>query len=667
MRPQATGIRKTGTFTGQHIEMSIDTNAMAHIMSVLTNLYSDPEMAVLREYSCNARDSHLAIGSTRPIEVTLPSPIEQYLVIEDFGLGLSLDDITAIYSRYGASTKRDTDEQTGMLGLGSKSALTYATQFTMTSVKNGVKVEVLISVKTNGAGVMEVMDTVATDQANGVRITIPTRPNNSFASKAEELFSLWPAGSVLVNGQAPKVPSGRFLSDARTTFLDDEDSSGARESVVVMGGVPYPLPYEYTRKISNTLNNRVVIYAPMGAVDFVPSREAMNMTPRTEKALEGFIADFEAQYLALVQAEFAACGTKAEAFAVATRVRGSSGIERKMGSFTYKGQDIPSRFGSDKNFWVHNKGTWSSRKNQRTSGFYARDLGKTPLMVTGYSGEGGPSAVMRAKVDKYCDDNGLSHSSYMIFITESILDGWVDIPTVDYATIKAIKVPRAAVASRAGTVVRQEDWDTIDANGRIEEQDGAKITKPVIYYSPVDIDDSRWNSVDRESVRKRMVNDFPTYTIIEAGKGRHARLLREFPTAKTYDVAIKELLDAQRANISDRTVALGTWNQRNSHPSHAWDKIAKGGTINDADLLAEVSDIATAEKTVADYVNACAVWRKCWKVGMNRNLDLTAPTTTLALNNYPLLWVHGIDRHPESVVQYINAAFAAANTKGTPA
>jgi hypothetical protein len=274
---------------------------------------------------------------------------------------------------------------------------------------------------------------------------------------------------------------------------------------------------------------------------------------------------------------------------------------------------------------------------------------------------------MRAKVDKYCDDNGLPHSPYMIFIPKSILDGWVDIPTVDYATIKAIKVPRAAVASRAGTVVRQEDWDTIDANGRIEEQDGAKITKPVIYYSPVDIDDNRWNSVDRESVRQRMVETFPTYTIIEAGKGRHARLLREFPTAKTYDVAIKESLDAQRAKISDRTIALGTWNQRNGHPSHKWDKIVKAGTINDADLLAEVSDIATAEKTVADYVNACAVWRKCWTQGMSRNLDLAAPTTTLALNNYPLLRVHGLDRHPESVVQYINAAFAAANTKGTPA
>jgi DNA topoisomerase VI subunit B len=125
------------------------------------------------------------VPTHRPIQIKLPTQFDHYLVIQDFGLGLSIDDITEIYSRYGASTKRDTDDQTGMLGLGSKSALTYATQFTMTSVKNGVKAEVLISVKTNGAGVMEVMDTSTTTEPNGVRITIPTRPDNDFKAKGK--------------------------------------------------------------------------------------------------------------------------------------------------------------------------------------------------------------------------------------------------------------------------------------------------------------------------------------------------------------------------------------------------------------------------------------------------------------------------------------------------
>ena len=294
MIPSSTGIKRSSTFTGQSIEMSIDTNSLAHIMSVLTNLYSDPEMAVLREYSCNARDSHLAVGQTRPIEITLPNNFDHYLVIEDFGLGLSIDDITDIYSRYGASTKRGTNDQTGMLGLGSKSALTYASQFTMTAVKDGVRSEVLISVKVDGSGKMEVMDTVTTTEPNGVRIIIPTKPANDFADKARKFFQYWADGTVLVNGEKPEtigdltdIGDGMFITDTPRSWQTREQND-----IIVMGGVPYPLPADYRSKLENVSRKYCVFYVPMGDVDFVPSREEMNLTPRTKDYLSNLIDRF---------------------------------------------------------------------------------------------------------------------------------------------------------------------------------------------------------------------------------------------------------------------------------------------------------------------------------------------------------------------------------------
>jgi sensor histidine kinase regulating citrate/malate metabolism len=110
---------------GEKIAMGIDPAAMAHIMSILTDLYSDPEYAVIREYSTNAFDSHIEAGQTRPIEVTLPTDLAPFLTIRDFGIGLDAEGIESIYSLYGASTKRNTNDQVGMLGLGCKSALTY--------------------------------------------------------------------------------------------------------------------------------------------------------------------------------------------------------------------------------------------------------------------------------------------------------------------------------------------------------------------------------------------------------------------------------------------------------------------------------------------------------------------------------------------------------------
>lgn len=60
MIPERTGVTVDSTVQGEDVAMSIDQSALAHIMNVLTDLYVDPELAVIREYSTNALDSHIA-------------------------------------------------------------------------------------------------------------------------------------------------------------------------------------------------------------------------------------------------------------------------------------------------------------------------------------------------------------------------------------------------------------------------------------------------------------------------------------------------------------------------------------------------------------------------------------------------------------------------------
>jgi hypothetical protein len=58
------------TVSGNRVAMTLDETALVHIMSVLTNLYSDPEKAIIREYATNAWDAHIEAGILRPIEIT---------------------------------------------------------------------------------------------------------------------------------------------------------------------------------------------------------------------------------------------------------------------------------------------------------------------------------------------------------------------------------------------------------------------------------------------------------------------------------------------------------------------------------------------------------------------------------------------------------------------
>src|SRR6185436_6194088 len=192
MKPDTRVLDVESTIVGDVIEMSIDEDSVPFIMSMMTDVYSDPDMAVVREYATNGRDSHIEAGIDRPIEITLPSELSMSLRIRDFGIGLDAEGIHKIYSKYGRSTKRGSDEATGVLGIGCKSALTYTDQFTLSGIKDGIRTEVIVSRNALGGGSMTIPVTYPTDDEDGVEVVIPAKRINDFARKADQLFRFWP-------------------------------------------------------------------------------------------------------------------------------------------------------------------------------------------------------------------------------------------------------------------------------------------------------------------------------------------------------------------------------------------------------------------------------------------------------------------------------------------
>ena len=652
MIPSATGIKRASTFTGQSIEMSIDTNSLAHIMSVLTNLYSDPEMAVLREYSCNARDSHLAVGQTRPIEITLPSNFDQCLVIEDFGLGLSIDDITDIYSRYGASTKRGTNDQTGMLGLGSKSALTYATQFTMTAVKDGVRSEVLISVKVDGSGKMEVMDTVTTTEPNGVRITIPTKPANDFTDKARKFFQYWAEGTVLVNGEQPEtigdltdIGDGMFITDTERSWQTREYND-----IIVMGGVPYPVPSDYKSKLEKVSRKYCVFYVPMGDVDFVPSREEMNLTPRTKEYLSNLIDRFIVNVGKTVAREINGCTEFPEALAVATKWRSVGNFEHKQ-KFTFRGLDIPIYF--ERKHWLYD-GTYQygSRKQSKEYRATAQKLGKS-VFVHGYIAEASPSKSIREKVWKWLENNGHDKRDIIIYSDTDFVGSWSTAIKVDYADVKATKLPTAK--STVVGKVRTYDWDVVQPNGSLKEENLPDTTK-VAYYSPTALSDVDYRSNQRSKLIA--IAQAKGYTLVEASAGRHARLCREIPNAITAQEMVKEYITAQVSVLSPRDVALYHYSSYGEISILKWQL----GGVKDKRLIAEIDDYATANKTVAKVWASVNDDSRIFG-GYSSQANLLTTDYDLSLTQYPLLRrITGFGEDiVDEIIVYLNAKYEMNN------
>jgi len=155
---------------GEVGEFRIRNSAKAfNILS--SGLYANKIRAIIRELSCNAYDSHVAAGcAERPFEVHLPTSLEPWFSVRDYGVGLSHQQVVNIYTTYFESTKTGSNDFVGALGLGSKSPFSYTENFGVTAVQNGHMGVYTAFINEQGVPSIALMTESATDEPNGVEV-----------------------------------------------------------------------------------------------------------------------------------------------------------------------------------------------------------------------------------------------------------------------------------------------------------------------------------------------------------------------------------------------------------------------------------------------------------------------------------------------------------------
>lgn len=316
--------KKISKATAGHetVDLSIDNSGLVHIMSLLTDLYSNPREAVLREYVSNAIDSHRRFGVTdKRIEVTVPyfeksaygwsnnqAAGGDKLIVRDYGVGMSKTELVEIYSRYGSSTKRTNNTEIGGFGLGAKSALAIAHRFDIVSIKDGIRVECYIEKNELGVGVLHFVSEAPTKEHSGVTITIPYTAQKTEA----ELFAFFVGQDdnlLTINGKKfdktvtnekyfdavygddPDAPLGWIVKKV----LDGVDFIENNDTYITIGGVIYNTNNGAFRDIKRSVESysrAVIVNVPIGSVDFTPSREDLIYRGRTITSLTQTFASF---------------------------------------------------------------------------------------------------------------------------------------------------------------------------------------------------------------------------------------------------------------------------------------------------------------------------------------------------------------------------------------
>lgn len=300
-------------------------NSTAEMFDILSRaIYEYSIPAIVREISCNAYDAHIEAGNTNPIQITMPTPLEPTFVVEDFGIGLNDEDVYNIYTVYGESTKKKSNDLTGYLGLGSKSPYAYTQTFSIRTRKDGIERHYNAYTE-KGVPNITLLREKQTSECNGVKVSIPVKSEDfgKFMDAAMHVYSVFPVMPEIIN--APNFtltwPSLiEELDESNYSVQEKKPSNFALYTgnfYAVMGNVAYQFKipeYEELKEYGMTkmesvymisefggYSKQLFVRFPMGSVEFAASRETLFQDDQTrEVVIKRFVEIVKAKYASVI-------------------------------------------------------------------------------------------------------------------------------------------------------------------------------------------------------------------------------------------------------------------------------------------------------------------------------------------------------------------------------
>lgn len=229
----------------ESIGMSLDLDSAQILMQMLSkNLYSDDIGSAIRECASNALDSHRRAGVDTPIIVSFKSSTDYNyeFCVEDFGIGLDADDVKNIISKYGKSTKRNSNTELGMMGLGFKAPLAYSSSFYFVCRKDGMERKYMMY-EGEDVNTIDLLYEAETTEANGVKVIIPVKYNDAYQFRKKIKEQLCYFESVYFDVPDDHTINNDFVISRHTHFQFSEMSTD-NNLHICLDNVYYPLDFE---------------------------------------------------------------------------------------------------------------------------------------------------------------------------------------------------------------------------------------------------------------------------------------------------------------------------------------------------------------------------------------------------------------------------------------
>lgn len=272
------------------------------ILTYLTKtIYSNPIRAVCQEIMSNARDAHREVGNhDRAITVQLPTELDPTWSCRDYGPGISPDRMENVFTKYGNSTKRGDNLQTGGFGIGCKTPFAYSDTFTIRTIakedgKNILRLYTAVKEGDTSPRLFCIGEGEETQEHTGTTISVAVKPQDfrDFATNTFTVTQFWSVRPEIKN------PCGHTWEDTKWEYEEPTWKIGNGRSYynevhVCVDGIPYRInvnEFNYlnekkdTKCLRNILGHNLVLYFGVGELSLSLNREQLQYDDRTKKAI----------------------------------------------------------------------------------------------------------------------------------------------------------------------------------------------------------------------------------------------------------------------------------------------------------------------------------------------------------------------------------------------
>jgi hypothetical protein len=312
-------IQRVGTFTESSFGIS-SSEDLVYIFDILrSKLYSNKIAAVIREYSTNAADANTECGKKeKPVVITAPTRLAPEFKVRDYGFGLTEDQIRNVYCMYGKSTKRDSNEYTGQLGLGSKSGFAYGDSFSIVSYKDGVKHTYTAYIDETRLGSVAKTSENPTTEENGIEIVIPVNISDirDFEREITRCLKYFKVKPIVVNLDTFETENEKtpLLAGDGWQLYNDEVSSYTNHAICIMGNIGYPINQSMFSESRNpVLSCGLRIEFDIGDLSISANREELEYNKATKQKISSRLSLVEKEIIAKANSNMSQCKNIIEA------------------------------------------------------------------------------------------------------------------------------------------------------------------------------------------------------------------------------------------------------------------------------------------------------------------------------------------------------------------